>query len=219
MALARIIIPIAAHVNCFDDWKSVCAKANPCVFRLYCKKTQFYCGGFFINSFGYGISVYHFYKTIEKNLKDSVVVYNNQEYPFEIVYKSESFHLIILRIPNLKTPNFLRFSKDVPNLGTEVALFSVNPAEVPMFEPGYVLDLSYTKVQNVSFPCIRSSCRGGPGFSGGPLLSRQGSVLGIHKSYSTLFSVFDSISLPSAEIRQYLCKIGEETENGWEFRN
>jgi hypothetical protein len=48
-------------------------------------------------------------------------------------------------------------------------------------------------------------------------VNRQGLVIGMQKSFSNLFTVFDSIAVPSANIVKFLKTVAKETENGWKF--
>ncbi|OMJ92689.1 hypothetical protein SteCoe_4571 [Stentor coeruleus] len=217
MTYLRFLLPLIGKAECLEDWKDVCKICNPSVFLLKCERTKTICGGFFINPNGYGVSAFHFYVDIGKKTNDCFMNYNGKKYSFDIVAKSEEDHIIIVKGKGVKPEGFLKFAKETPVIGVEAAIFSTNPFGNPIFEPGYVLDLSYTKVQDVKFPCIRSSCRGGPGYSGGALVNRQGLVLGMQKSFSNLFTVFDSIAIPSANIVKFLKKKAKETENGWEF--
>lgn len=217
MSFLRFLLPVSNKVLCQDDWKSICHKANPSIFKLSCARTHTSCGGFFISTSGVGISAYHFYEEVNKKTSDCKLIYNNTEYDFEVLAISKETHTILIKGKSLPATPFLEFSENPPNLGTEVILFSMISSTVPIFEPGYVLDLKYTRVAGVDFQCYRSSCRGGPGYSGGPLINRSGKVLGMHKSHSTLFSVFDSVTIPSSEILNWLKKIGKNTSTGWQF--
>ena len=216
MAFARLIIPLISKAECQEDWKNVCDIVSPCVFQLFCATSKAYCGGFFINSSGLGISAYHFYSDADFTLKNTILTHNGMVYFVDLIKEDSSKHLIIVKARNLIDTPFLKFNKYRPQKGTEVALFSMNPAKAIIFESGYVLDSNFSPVSNVEFSCIRSSCRGGPGYSGGPVVNRSGQVLGQHKSYSDLFNVFDSLSIPSEEIYSYLSSMYKETEKGWQ---
>ena len=195
----------------------MCLTVNPCLFLLFCSRTNTYCGGFFINSKGYGISAYHFYEQVNNTIEDCKLIYNNKEYKLELVAKNKETHVIVVKGKGLENTNFLKFFEQSTRLGSEVVLFSVNPFHAIIFEPGYLLDVNFELSSGIQFECLRSSCRGGPGYSGGPLLNREGMVLGMQKSYSSLFDVFDSIAIPSSEIIKFLKTISKLKQNGWQF--
>lgn len=218
MAFARILIPLFQKVSCEEDRKSLCQIVMPGIFLLKSESSSAYCGGFFINNKGFGISAYHFYTDLNKNLKDCVIVYNGKNHRVKLVDANEENHIILVCSDTLKSTPFLKFSDKKVELGSEVALFSSNPFEVSIFEPGYFLESNYSPVTQVKFPCFRTSCRGGPGYSGGALVNEVGEVIGMHKSFSGLFEVYDSISIPNKNILEYLQKRGKCTEDGWIFR-
>lgn len=214
---SRYLYSIFSKVLCQDDYKSLCESVQPSVFMLKSTEHASYCGGFFINNKGVGLSAYHFYTDIGKNMKKCTLLYNGKEYEVDLLYANEENHAIVIRAKGLYNNLFLKIVDAILDLGEEVVLFSVNPFGVCIFEPGFLLDLKYSNVSQINFGCFRSSCRGGPGFSGGPLVNRKGEVVAMHKSYSGLFSVFDSVSIPAANILSFLRVKGKFTENGWEL--
>ena len=217
MVYLRFLIPLISKVNCQEDWKKTCILVNPSIFKIICPRTNAYCGGFFINSHGIGISAYHFYEEIGKKTNECKLIYNNKEYNFDVIAISQETHIIVIKSPDLKNTPYLKFTEKIPRLGSEAAVFSMNPSAVQIFEPGYILDLEYEKVHEVNFKCIHSSCRGGPGYSGGPIVNREGLVLGMQKSSSNLFSIYDSIAIPSQHITNYLKKIARKDGSEWNF--
>ena len=218
MALARILIPLFQRASCEEDRKNLCQIVIPGVFLLKSESSPVHCGGFFINNRGFGISAYHFYTDLNKNFKDCVLVYNGKTHRVKLVEANEENHIIIICSDTLNSTPFLNITDKRVQLGSEVALFSSNAFGVSIFEPGYFLDSEYSPVSQVKFPCLRSSCRGGPGYSGGPVVNEAGEVIGMHKSFSGLFEVYDSISIPSQKILEYLQKRGKYTQDGWIFR-
>lgn len=217
MFSSRYLYALFSKVLCQDDYKSICESSQPSIFMLKSEEFSIYCGGFFINNKGIGLSAYHFFTDVKKNMKKCVLSYKGKEYNVELLCANEANHVIVIKAKGLGNTPFLKLVEKDLLLGEEVVLFSVNPFGVPIFEPGFVLDKSYVNLKEVNFECIRSSCRGGPGYSGGPVVGRDGGVIGIHKSFSGLFSVFDSISIPAGNILRFLRSKGKFTENGWEF--
>jgi hypothetical protein len=140
MGLNRLVLPLLSKVSCQEDWKDVCAVAESCIFKLSCYKNNSYCGGFFINSRGYGITAYDFYDQVNGRTDDCVLNYKGSEYKFEIINKSKENHVIVIKVKNLST-KYLKFANKPFKLGENVIAFSVNLGNTTIFEPGYMRGL------------------------------------------------------------------------------
>ena len=217
MSLIRYLIPAANIVYCQDDWRNVCSIVNPCIFRLEDSKKKIGCTGFFINSSGYGISTYHFYSQLENNASNCKLYYKGKEYSLEIVSVSEEVHSFIIKAKGIGRTSYLKFAEDSPKLGSQVSSFCINPSFAEIFEPGYILDLTLKGVTQVDFECIRCSCKSVAGYSGGPVINREGLVVGTVKSYSNLYDFKDTIVIPTPQVTAWLSSIAKYTQDGWQF--
>ncbi|CAG9335854.1 unnamed protein product [Blepharisma stoltei] len=212
--MIRWISLLNSYVYCLDDWKSLNSTVNPGLFYLKHEYTA--ASGFFIGPNGLGLSVHHFIDDAKRELKKCKLVYRDEEYEFSVVSYDKEADLLIVKAKKLENNAFLRLSKLPPRIGERVCLYGVYANNVKVFEPGYILNTEFTKLESTRIPCYLSSCKGGFGYSGGPVLNQEGLVVSMHFSISTLWGdIFDSASMPSTKIISVLNKVAKETENGW----
>jgi len=220
--MLRVLLPVTRHVWCQEDWKTPYTESAPAIFYLKSSPPSGEANvtsGFFINSQGHGVSVYHFLDSIKHNTKHLYIHYDGKDYPAQVVYKDKNLDFIVVKTDHLKDNPFLRFAEELPSLGEEVVLLGINPSLHVTLEPGYLLEKDYPYLKYMKEGCLRSSCKGGPGYSGGAVVNRKGQVVGVHNSMSNLFiGVFDSVSVPFFKITESLSKKAQKTTEGWVFK-
>lgn len=201
---------------CQEDWSQLHLQVSPSVFYLL--KQTWLASGFFLNQQGYGITVHHYYEDIQKDISSCRLYYKGNSYPVKIIHADKANDILVIKAKGLTATPFLHLAKKTPPLGQRAVLFGHFPTLAMGFEAGYVLEADYDKLKKISIKGLRSSCRGWPGFSGGPLVNLQCEVLGIQNSISKLFeNAVDSVCVPADVIRESLKKVARETEEGWVF--
>lgn len=122
----------------------------------------------------------------------------------------------MLQAKKLQNNKFLHINLHKPRLGQQVFIFGYLANEVKLQEYGYILNTEFDRLIDLNIPTYHSSCRGGFGYSGGPLVDENGEVIGVHKSCTDVFKdIFDSAAIPSSVLRDLLSKLATEAENGW----
>lgn len=199
-----------------DDFRGMCSAVYPSLF--YIEKGSLITSGFFVSQTGVGVTVHHFWNQARGRMEDAKLHHNGKSYDFDVVHKSESKDVVVISVKAEANAGFrfLRLSQEKLQVGDVVVAFGTNAMLMRCFAPGYVLDPAYNLMKTVSFPCIRSSCRAEPGYSGGPVVLSSGQVASMHKAETRLFGgIKDSASIPSREIITVLEEVAVETSQGW----
>ena len=205
----------AASLPSSTDWKDSCAHVYPSLFQL--QKESILVTGFFVSAGGVGLTVHHFWEEFHGNLKGAVLKHNGKTYTFKVLARSRERDVMVVQAESSNPFPYLHFSQTPVNIGDQVLVFGTNARFIHCFTSGFVLDPVYPLMKTVTFPCIRSSCRAVPGYSGGPLTLPSGEVVGMHKAGTNLFEkLYDSAAIPTLELLEVLKTVARETNTGWE---
>jgi len=130
--------------------------------------------GFFISSNGYAVTCKH---VIEDEPSHTAVLNNLEEYPIGIISKSSNYDLALILVTTVKKTPFLKFRDP----------FSMKPGE-KVYAVGSSAGLQST-ITDGSFSGVRKNINSkqrtiqfsapvNPGNSGGPLIDKEGKVVG-----------------------------------------